>query len=394
MNAKRIDSLDSLRGIAAMVVVIFHCLLSFHIFYDANYLNKFANEFVKYFTITPLHSLWAGKEAVLLFFVLSGFVLAIPFYEGRNTTYFIYIVRRFFRIYIPYITVMLLSALLVFLFLDFKDISGLSSTYNNRWEHSVSLKAILSYIFMINYDTSNVNGVVWTLFHEIRISFILPLFIAIILRFNLIKGIVLSLGLNVVMYLTLDALTFFGGDAFLSIIATLKSSLYYCTFFILGAVLSKYRVQLVNMNFVPAVFKLLLFVISLLLINCRWVDVVFGINNDKIMDVISVTGILLLFSVVLASDFIKGILTKKPLLWLGKVSFSLYLIHIPVLMLTTIFLGKIIPLEIAFVLVPLICLPIAHITHRFVEVPANVFGRNLSNKFSVKRKSSKEIKVV
>lgn len=75
LGKKRIESLDSLRGIAAFVVIIFHCLLSFHIFYDANYNFEFDNWLVELFTVTPLHTLWAGKEAVLLFFVSSGFVL-------------------------------------------------------------------------------------------------------------------------------------------------------------------------------------------------------------------------------------------------------------------------------------------------------------------------------
>ncbi|MGG1486493.1 acyltransferase [Peribacillus castrilensis] len=386
----RIDSLDSLRGIAAMIVVIFHCLLSFNILYEANYFNNFNNEFLRYFTITPLHTIWAGKEAVLLFFVLSGFVLAIPYYTGRNQPYSSYIVRRFFRIYIPYIVIMMLSVVLVLLFSDFNDVRGLSDTYDNRWNHDVSFKAIFSYFLMLDYDTANVNGVVWTLFHEMRISFIFPLFVAIISRFNLIKALVFSLGLNIAIFLSLDVLMIILGDnIFTSIIPSFKSSLYYCTFFILGAVLSKYRNELTKVNSYHPALKFLLFILSLILINCRWVTVLLGINNDKLADLVSVTGILLLFAVVLTSNLSKTILTKKPLLWLGKVSFSLYLIHIPVLMMTTIFLSKLMPIEFAFLLVPLICLPIAHLTYNYVEVLANNWGKSVSKIVGEKLKSVK-----
>ncbi|KRF60825.1 hypothetical protein ASG99_07765 [Bacillus sp. Soil768D1] len=386
----RIDSLDSLRGIAAMIVVIFHCLLSFTIIYEANYLNNFDNEFLKYFTISPLHTIWAGKEAVLLFFVLSGFVLAIPYYTGRNQPYSSYIVRRFFRIYIPYIVVMMLSVILFFLFADYKNVSGLSNTYENRWNHDVTLKALVSYFLMLDYDTANVNGVVWTLFHEMRISFIFPLFVAIILRFKLIKALVFSLGLNVLLFISLGVLaTFMGDNIFTSIIPSFKSSVYYCTFFIFGAVLSRYRSNLTKLNSLFPAFKLVLFILSLILINCRWVAVLFSINNDKVADIVSVTGILLLFAVVLTSNLCKEILTKKPLLWLGKVSFSLYLIHIPVLMMTTIFLSKLIPIELAFVLVPLICLPIAHLTYNYIEVPANLLGKRVAKLVEEKMKSIK-----
>lgn len=76
---QRFEELDSLRGIAAMSVLVFHCLISFPLFYNANYSQQFSNKLVEFFTSTPLKLLWSGNEPVLLFFVLSGFVLALPF---------------------------------------------------------------------------------------------------------------------------------------------------------------------------------------------------------------------------------------------------------------------------------------------------------------------------
>lgn len=70
---RRIESLDSLRGISAMVVVVFHCLMCFELFYTAKIYSVYGNELVKWMSITPLHTLWAGTEAVILFFVLSVF---------------------------------------------------------------------------------------------------------------------------------------------------------------------------------------------------------------------------------------------------------------------------------------------------------------------------------
>ncbi|MGF9741828.1 acyltransferase [Priestia megaterium] len=376
MDNNRIDSLDSIRGIASLIVVIFHCLLSFMVFYKANYFNEFSNEAIALFTLSPLHTIWAGKEAVLLFFVLSGFVLSIPFYKGEAPKYRVYIVRRFFRIYIPYIVIMAISVFLVTFFLDYKNVHGLSSTYNNRWDHTVSFKAIISYILMLDYDTANVNGVVWTLYHEMRISIIFPLFLAIISRFKLVNSIILSLALNVCLFIFLDLLGFMAKGNFLSfLLPPLKSSLYYCTFFIFGAILSKYRLDISKLKVLNPYLKFMLFVLSLALINCRWVTTTIGIDNVKATDFISVLGILLLFSMILSSSKAESILTKKPLLWLGKISYSLYLIHIPILMMVTIFLSKFIPIELTFILVPIICLPIAHFTHKHLEMKANNIGK-------------------
>lgn len=379
----RIDSLDSLRGIASMVVVIFHCLIAFNIFNEAN-MNRFANDFYKYFTITPLHTLWAGREAVLLFFVLSGFVLAIPFLEGRNQSYGAYAVRRFFRIYIPYIVMMLISALLLTFFIDYKEMHGLSSAYDSRWNHPVAAKAIIAYFLMDNYDTTNVNGVVWTLFHEMRISLVLPLFLLIIRKFSFIPAVVLSLGLNALIYVGLDAWagTLDKGQL-LKWVAALRWSMYYCVCFILGALLSKYRNKLPKINTFAAVILLL---VSLGLINSRWMVVVLQIRDQILTDAVTIAGILLLFATVLSSERLNGILSKKPMIWLGQISFSLYLVHIPVMMVLTIVLGKFIPIELAFALVPLASLPVAHYTFKLLEVPSNNWGKRIAKAIEKRRR--------
>lgn len=61
----RFNEFDSLRGLAAVSVVLCH-LLPLGNYTLINTLDK-----------TPFHLLWAGHEAVILFFILSGFVLSL-----------------------------------------------------------------------------------------------------------------------------------------------------------------------------------------------------------------------------------------------------------------------------------------------------------------------------
>lgn len=67
---RRLDSLDGLRGVAAFIVVVFHflCMLA------PGWVPDMAEE-PHFLADTPLGILWNGPFAVSVFFVLSGFVI-------------------------------------------------------------------------------------------------------------------------------------------------------------------------------------------------------------------------------------------------------------------------------------------------------------------------------
>ena len=76
----RLEVLDSVRGLAAFVVVIHHCLLtipSFSNYFFSGWRATPSNGFEWLMFDTPARLLWAGYEAVTLFYVLSGLVLAL-----------------------------------------------------------------------------------------------------------------------------------------------------------------------------------------------------------------------------------------------------------------------------------------------------------------------------
>lgn len=66
VKLKRYDEIDSLRGFAALAVIISHGLAIFAL--PSNLLD-----------VTPLYLLWSSHEVVIFFFVLSGFVLTLLF---------------------------------------------------------------------------------------------------------------------------------------------------------------------------------------------------------------------------------------------------------------------------------------------------------------------------
>ena len=388
MNNKRIESLDSLRGVAALIVVIFHCLTSYVIFYNGNN-HIFENKAMEVITITPLKILWAGNEAVLLFFVLSGFVLSLPVFNGKTQLYSAYIVKRFFRIYIPYLVIMLVSTLLTVTFFDFKVNDGLSEIYENRWDHQVTLKAFVSFLFMIPEDISNVNGVVWSLFHEMRISIVFPLFVFIIYKFKFIKSFTLSMALIILGIALFQGLKTLTGNEFVaSIWSDFTMSAWFTVFFVSGSYLAKYRNQLEFINQTKWWVKLGMFVFSLILINSKGFLIPLKLNFWMIQQGFALVGILILFTVILNSELADKILTQKPLLWLGKVSYSLYLVHVPIIMVTTVFLGNLIPLELTFGIAVILSLVVAGVAYNRVEAPTIKIGKKLSN-WIINRKRKK-----
>ncbi|XTR51760.1 acyltransferase family protein [Pseudarthrobacter sp. So.54] len=98
----RVTQLDGLRGIAALVVVACHVLSTLPgigsvVEGDRSAGLSTAGEWAVF---SPLHILWNGTPAVHVFFVLSGFVLVLPFTRPGATGWGQYYAKRFFRLYL------------------------------------------------------------------------------------------------------------------------------------------------------------------------------------------------------------------------------------------------------------------------------------------------------
>ncbi|PTS93173.1 acyltransferase, partial [Pedobacter sp. HMWF019] len=92
----KLQKLESLRGFAAVYVILHHlfnakCIVFNH---DISFLFKF------------------GQEAVMLFFILSGFVIHYSFQRSADRSFRTFLKKRFLRIYIPLIIVFIISYIL------------------------------------------------------------------------------------------------------------------------------------------------------------------------------------------------------------------------------------------------------------------------------------------
>ena len=92
----KLEKLDALRGMAALYVVIHHSVSNGIMLFGLNIASIFR----------------FGEEAVILFFLLSGFVINFSFIKSQDKTFRTYFFKRATRIYIPLSIVMVLGYLM------------------------------------------------------------------------------------------------------------------------------------------------------------------------------------------------------------------------------------------------------------------------------------------
>lgn len=390
--SKRYEELDSLRGLAALIVVIHHCLLTFIVFFAAYNHELISSSIVQLLSYSPLHIIWAGSESVILFFILSGFVLSLPFLKNKTTTYKSYFIKRFCRIYLPYIFTMFLSILLFNLLKVDNPIASLSSWFNEMWSTPLTLKSALSYLLMLGFDTHNFNTVTWSLIHEMRISIFFPLVMIPILKYDWKKSLVIGL-------LTTYSLWFIFVVASLVIkvndlsfiLKTIGDTFYYCSFFVIGAVFAKYKDSVKNFyNRQNTLSKTLIVIFAILMYSIEWIvpglgelktsNGIYFIILRTFINVCVTIAILILFMFALNATKFQNKLKNPKLVYLGKISYSLYLIH-PIILLASVYMLKeLLPLVVIVISVPFVSIIVASIMYKLIEEPSINLGKRLIKK--------------
>ena len=115
ITTQKINYLEGVRGIAAFMVLAHHFMLAFYpAAYDSNHERMHTAHLEGWYYSSPLNVLTNGNFCVTIFFVLSGYVLSQKYVrEGNITIVFSAATRRFFRLFIPVGTVIIISFLLI-----------------------------------------------------------------------------------------------------------------------------------------------------------------------------------------------------------------------------------------------------------------------------------------
>ncbi len=353
----RLRSLDGLRGLAAAVVLLHHSLLVQPTL-SAPYYGHDASSSAAWFVATPLHLMWAGGEAVLVFFVLSGFVLVRQQTGPHRLPWAGYYPSRLVRLYLPVVAAVLLAAISAWI-VPRAALADRQSEWMRDHQGPVTVWSILRNTTLASPDF--LNSPLWSLRQEVVFSLLLPM---AVLAVVLVRRARLAVAVPVILLSALGS--------------TLDNVwLTYLPVFLVGALLASAhghrRLRL------PGVGGPLLAGLGVLLVTARWWS---GPVDDRVPLLVPaavLVGASAIVVVAIGWDPARRLLERRTLQWLGKVSFSLYLVHEPIVVL----IGTLFPERWAW-LVPVVAIPVAvavaAVFRRWVEAPSHRLAKLLQRR--------------
>lgn len=275
-KSKRLLELDVFRGIAALGIVLFHYTVRYNELYGHSQ--------------ALIMSFPYARKGVELFFIMSGFLILISLERTKRSLDFI--IGRFARLYPAYWVAVILTFSLV-------AVAGLPGRAVNWNEALINLT-----MFQELFNVPHVDGAYWTLQIELNFYIIMLIFYQKKLLKDIDSIAVAWLGLMAIAI----GLENYNILTFSKIFKTIFL-LDYANLFIAGIMFYKIYREKINLQKLTTILLCLF---------------VYKLDHDWF----STVGLTLLFVVLYL--MIRGSLTFikfKPLIFLGTISYSLYLVH-------------------------------------------------------------------
>ena len=358
-----------MRGVAAFIVVLYHLSLVARPFLDTGT----TGDAWWWLTQTPLKIFTAGTEAVLVFFVLSGLVVALPALRSGFSWASFY-ASRAARLYLPVWGALVMAAVLIAAIpRDAASVTPGSWTINAN-ATSTPLGQLLSEasLWRASYD---INNVLWSLRWELIFSIALPAFvgIALLVRRHAIAAAVVA-GVMTIAGRVID-----------------NDALVYLPVFLIGTLMA---VRLADLQRWAArrgpVFWAVVSIGSLVLMTASFLlrfAVPAGSQGSAVVWGFAGVGAAGLIVVALGSPAVRSALSTPVAQWLGTTSFSLYLVHVPVIATITFIVGDELWWLVALVSVP-VSLLVGWLFFLLVERPSHRLAQRLGRLFASRREPS------
>lgn len=325
-NRDRLLALDGLRGVAALIVVLHHVLLIARPVSGPTG-EPTVGSIWWFLERTPLKLLTAGHEAVLVFFVLSGLVVALPAVKRVDFSWPGLVASRFVRLFLPAWASIAVATLLLLAVPRLPgQVTGGSWLARQvpsdwSWQHLVG-----EWSLMIGGVPQN--NVLWTLRWELAFSLLLPgyLVLAMALRRRWLPTATLALGLAVA-----------------GAVAGIEA-LNYLPVFFLGTLLAVRLRSLERWSESVRARRLLgcVLVGGVLVLVVEWLlapVVPTSSQGGHALRGVETLGAVAIVVVAAAATGFRRLLECRVPQFLGRISFSLYLVHLPVLATLAFLLG-------------------------------------------------------
>lgn len=377
---RRLDHLDSIRGIASVIVLVDHVWsMNSEVYRSAHHqLSSAFSSFSDFLLYCLAKMEQGGRSAVILFFVLSGFVLAYSL-KQKPLPYNGFAIKRVFRIYPAFIVVILISFLL-------HNLIGVRHLSESEWVRdsvdaadTSGLMLLKTIFFWGTAGTHGLDGVDWSLVHEMRISLIFPLLLIAVTRFRWLSVVAL-LAFSIVCTeanFLLEGIILTGFQE-ATLPGTLLDTSYFLVFFAAGACLSLEHTKVAELvSRLPTLVKGLLFLFAAFAFLKTDADIHAPIGC--LIDYLRGMGATILIALSLGVASFRTALQHRLSIWLGRISYSLYLVHLPILYVA----GQLAfgwPVGLISVIVIVLSFVAAILLSEFVEFPSIEIGKRLAAK--------------
>ena len=311
--------LDSVRGLAAFAVVLYHTLaLNSGSFQAGLDLGPIASPIVRILAYSPLHIVWIGAEAVIIFFVLSGFVLTRSAMKTRFS-WEAYYPSRLFRLYAPMVGAIILTWVIY-------RLADHSPSPLNHDALSPVLEDYPGQTMLLDATLLGGNsvqlGVLWSLQWEVIFSLMLPVYIMLGRYYARAAGMFAALLCLAGWYYNVQAASYLPMFFIGTLLATRWTRIA-SAFKFLGA--THWRSVLSG----TALLSLSACGITSYFVFGRWIGQS-GMPARVITIPFVLLGVVLLLILVQEWPPLRAFMTRRVFTALGTISFSLYLVHRPI----------------------------------------------------------------
>lgn len=358
--AHRMDQLDVLRGVLALIVVFHHAILSL----PEN------DAFAIYVKTQPIFGVLAmGRPLVICFFVLSGFVLTWSLLHARMTMK-AYVIRRIFRL-APPLWAAVTTSFVMAMAAPNSVASSMSAWFNEHWGDGVSKADFVRNLLMQATEKGYPGDhVIWSLVHELRLSLAMPVLVMLMTRLGVAHMLGVCAAVSILSQLYIDSnplqfrpqyFGFYFDNPELSSSLALTARFLIC--FALGASLAIFFENQSKYLRVSPVLSFSLSSAGFLVLNSP---------HEAVMTIGS--GAVVFATAITTARW----LVLPPLFWIGRVSFSLYLNHLPTLLFLGIALDGIMSPRAIIAVSLVVSLILAEVMFVMVERPSIAVGRTVS----------------
>lgn len=325
---ENIRYLHIIRGFAAFFVLLAHAKWPFWIggrafltqtpFWDLDLIDKTG------FALALISS--NGTAMVVIFYVLSGFIIAHS-YAKNKWTYKQFIVNRSLRVYIPYIASALIAGLL--LFFSYQLASPLFEAplkdYHHRvgtaYKEGLNIQNFIKTIFFVKEERINYFGfnyVYWSLLYEMIFYLLFPLLLKYLRHIFLATAVIFPLH---IFYQPLPEINYW----YLYLTEYLfyfSSGIYLYRLFVSGKI-----------NFYKDSAVLKKSGLLVIMCTCFFASQLIGFSQYKSISFLAAISMALAWITYLLLYGSKNGFLTRVFMFLGRISYSLYLIHVPLLLL-------------------------------------------------------------